>query len=80
MRPFGPKAADHPSVGEPCAACRHPFEPGDYTTLVSLGPGEDEEARQRAREGRAYNAVAVEAHWACVTGLSTHVEPTQVLW
>lgn len=67
-RRFGPKKADHPSVGEPCPACKQPFAVGDYTTLVVLGPGGDEEARERAREGRVYNAIAVEAHWACVTG------------
>lgn len=67
-RRFGPKAADHPSVGEPCPACRQPFEPGDYTTLVTLGPGDDPDARERERAGRPYNAVALEVHYACVTG------------
>ncbi len=67
-KPFGPKLADHPSVGRPCPACQRPFAPGDYTTLVPIGPGEDAEARARKRDGCAYNAVAVEAHYACVTG------------
>lgn len=67
-RKFGPKDADHPSVGKECPACNMPFEAGDYTTLVVLGPGGDEEARQRAREGRPYNATATEVHWACRTG------------
>jgi len=65
---FGPKSANHPSVGEPCPACGKPFAAGDYTTLVMLGPGDDEESRERARVGRAYNADAVEVHWACATG------------
>lgn len=68
FRRFGPKSAGHPSVGEECPACRQPFEEGDYTTLIELGPGEDEEARKRAREGRAYIAVAIEVHWACASG------------
>lgn len=67
-RKFGPKAADHPSVGTNCHACGAQFEEGDYTGLVMLGPGIDPEARQRAREGRPYNAVAEEVHWACMTG------------
>ncbi len=67
-RKFGPTTADHPSVGNPCPACREPFSEGDYTTIVPLGPGNDPEAQERARAGRVYNAVAVEAHWSCVTG------------
>ncbi len=67
-RKFGPKTADHPSVGNPCPACRDPFAAGDFTTIVALGPGSDPESRERARAGRVYNAVAVEAHWSCVTG------------
>lgn len=67
-RKFGPKAPDHPSVGRPCPACHVAFRPGDYTGLVMLGPGGDEEARERARDGRPYNAVAVEVHWSCGTG------------
>ena len=68
LRAFGPKDAKHPSVGSPCAACGGPLAEGDLTTLVALGPGEDEEYRERAREGRWYNAVAVECHYACATG------------
>ena len=67
-RRFGPKAADHPSVGKPCPACQKPLAAGAFTTLVPLGPGDSEEARERARAGRPYNAVAVEIHWSCATG------------
>lgn len=76
MRAFGPKAADHPSVGDVCPACNEPFKEGDYTTLVVLGPGHDPEEQQKAREGRAYNAVAAEVHWSCGTG---EPDPTPVL-
>lgn len=65
MRKFGPKAADHPGIGVECPACHVAFVEGDYTTLVLLGPGGDPEARERAAQGRAYNAVAVEVHWDC---------------
>lgn len=65
---FGPKKKDHSSIGEECPACHKPFKEGDYTTLIGLGPGDDPESQKRVREGRAYNAVAVEVHWACATG------------
>lgn len=65
---FGPKAADHPTVGLPCAACTGKFEVGDYTTLIPLGPGSDEEAQMRAYAGGFFNSVAVEVHWSCATG------------
>lgn len=65
MRIYGPKSADHPSVGRPCAACGQPFVAGDLTTLIGLGPGDDPEARAAAREGRYFNCVAAELHAAC---------------
>lgn len=65
---FGPKAPDHPSIGELCPACKIPFKIKDYTTLVSLGPGDNEEAQERCKEGLPYNAVAIEVHWKCATG------------
>jgi len=68
LRKFGPKTSDHYSIGKPCQACEKPFVVGDYTTLIALGPADDSEQRQKAREGRAFNAVAVEVHWACATG------------
>jgi hypothetical protein len=66
---MGPKPADHPSVGRECQACSQALAAGDFTTLVLLGPGDDETARARARAGRPYNAVAIEVHWSCATGL-----------
>ncbi len=68
IRKFGPKPAGHPSVGQVCPGCKVSFKEGDHTALVVIGPGADEDARRRCREGRPYNAVAVEAHYACVTG------------
>lgn len=68
LRKFGPKAADHPSVGTRCPACQVPFDVGDYTTLVALGPGDDPVSQEHARQGRAFNAQALEVHWACATG------------
>ena len=36
LRRFGPKSAGHPSIGEPCPACKIIFKEGDYTTLIAL--------------------------------------------
>lgn len=70
MRKFGPKKEDRPSVGGKCPACRIPFKAGDFTTLVTLGPGNDPEAQEQARLGLSYNAIASEVHWTCATGES----------
>lgn len=68
LHQFGPKDPAHSSVGKPCPACGTPFVAGDYTTLVTFGPGGSLEARERARKGRPYDAIGVEVHWACATG------------
>jgi hypothetical protein len=73
-RKFGPRSADHPTVADRCPACQVPFAAGDYTTLVALGPGGWPEEQRKAASGLAYNAVAVEVHWACATG--EPAEPT----
>ena len=65
---FGPKSKDHPSIGKECPACKVPFKEGDYTILVTLGPGDDPEEQKKCKEGRPYNAVATEVHWKCATG------------
>jgi len=69
-RKFAPLAADHPLVtdGTLCAGCSKPFVAGDVTTIVAIGPGDDPEQQQRARQGKVYNAVGAVAHYACVTG------------
>lgn len=67
-RKFGPKAADHPSIGVKCSACDLPFRAGDYTTLIAIGPGDDKAAQAAARAGKEYNAIAIEVHWSCATG------------
>lgn len=74
MRKFGPKQKEHPTVGTPCPACGEPFKEGEYTCLTELGPGADKEAQAKARIGCAYNAVAVEVHWACATGEESNDE------
>lgn len=71
LRPFGPRPAGLDD--ETCPACRQPIKEGDYTTLVSLGPGDDPEEQERCREGRVYNAVAAQVHWTCGTGLPNEV-------
>lgn len=64
----GPLAIDHPLVNQLCPACLKLIRAGAFVALVTIGPGEDTEERARAVAGRPYNAVAVAAHWACVTG------------
>jgi len=66
---FGPKDAKHPSVGTLCGACNEPLVAGDYTTLVALGPGKDVEQQKRAAAGQTYQAISLEVHWTCATGL-----------
>jgi hypothetical protein len=70
FRKFGPKKTDQDEDGKirACEACGKPFKKGDFTTLVSLGPGDDPEAQENCRMGRVYNAVAIEIHWICATG------------
>jgi hypothetical protein len=68
LRRLGPKPAEHSSVGRPCPACQDPFEIGDYTALVPIGPGRDPEEQALARAGLSYNAIALEVHWVCATG------------
>lgn len=64
-RKFGPKQATHPTVGKECPACHVPFKEGDYTTLISLGPGDDPEEQAKAKAEKPYNAVALEVHFDC---------------
>lgn len=67
-RRLGPRPYDA-LEGEPvCPGCRQVFKMGDYTTLVVIGPGLNEEAQRACREGEPFNAICVEAHWSCVTG------------
>ena len=51
-----------------CPACGSLLRWGEYTTLITLGPGADPEARALARKGEPYLAVAIEVHWECATG------------
>ena len=71
--PFGPKTADHPTVGMICIPCGDYLKEGDYTTLVPLGPGNDPEEQERAQERRWYNATALEVHALCA-GVEIPVE------
>lgn len=77
-RKFGPKKEDNPSIDDECPVCLEKFKVGDYTTLVAIGPGADKEQQERARLGRPYNAVALEAHWACVTGELEPIDPPKL--
>lgn len=73
-RAFGPRAEDDKS-GRECPGCLKPFLKGQYTTLVTIGPGDNEEARERKEANRPYNAVAIEAHYDCVYAWNPSEEP-----
>lgn len=62
---YGPKKADHPSIGRECQACHKDFKEGDFTTIVTLGPGDNEEARAKSKAHRPYTAVGLEIHYDC---------------
>jgi hypothetical protein len=66
MGKFAPLKLGHPLIGEICLACQKPFVAGDVTTLIALGPGDDPEAREKAKKRLPYSAVAVPVHWDCV--------------
>jgi hypothetical protein len=69
LRKFDPLTSNHPAVGKiGCVACDELFVAGDRTCIIPIGPGKDEEERERAREGRPYNAIGKLCHWACATG------------
>lgn len=65
-RRFGPKPPESVD-GRECPACHEAFAAGEYTCLVTLGPGADEDARLRRDQNRPYNAVALEVHWDCAS-------------
>jgi hypothetical protein len=68
LRKYDPlKSGDH-ILTLTCPGCGARFLIDDEFTLVPLGPGINDDARARAREGRPYNAVAIPAHWSCATG------------
>jgi hypothetical protein len=71
MSKFGPKQQEHldnlPPEAKMCGLCLKPFEVGDYTTLIPLGPEPDDMDAVRAYlTGRVHNARAVEIHWDCL--------------
>ena len=70
-RKFNPLREDDYMIknNKECPGCQQKFKVGDEVTLVMIGPGDDEESREKCREGRPYNGVAIPAHYTCVTGL-----------
>jgi hypothetical protein len=65
LRVFGPKQADHPSIGRACPLCDVPFHVGDYTCLIGNEPASDDD-RAKRDSGRAYTAKAYEVHRDCI--------------
>jgi hypothetical protein len=65
----GPLTERSPQLRTACPACHAQFRIGDYVTLVPLGPGDDPVQRRLAAHNEPYEAAAVEAHYACATGV-----------
>lgn len=65
---FGPKTINDSSIGKLCVVCDEEIKVGDYTTLLSLGPGKDKIMRERAASQQSFKPVVKEAHWACTLG------------
>jgi len=55
-------------IGETCPACGQQIRAGQMVAVLILGPGADPDARAKARAGEAYDAAAIDVHWACRTG------------
>ena len=51
-----------------CPACFKPLLPGQFFTMIPIGPGPDPHKRSLARSNLPYLPVFLEVHWACVTG------------
>jgi hypothetical protein len=68
QRNMGPLGLDHPLVKNEtpkCPGCDQSFQAGDHVTLVTVGPGNDPESRDKRDRGLPYNAVALPVHWDC---------------
>jgi hypothetical protein len=71
MTKYGPRKEGSPALGKLCLACGKPFVVGDFGALIALGPGGNPEARELAKKGERYTAVAVEIHFDCADPRST---------
>jgi len=68
LKKFGPKEPRHPTVGGLCLLCGETFRIADYTSILPLGPGSDEDAQELCRAGRPFHGIGMEVHWTCGTG------------
>lgn len=71
----GPQWPSPGEVGTPCPACGNDIDARDPVAVLILGPGADPLARTDALAGMPYEGVAIELHWACVTGQEQVVLP-----
>jgi hypothetical protein len=65
---IGPKDTRHPTVGGTCLLCQEAFVGGDYTSILPMGPGGDQESRTLCKAGQTYQGIGIEVHWTCATG------------
>lgn len=52
----------------PCPACYQPLLPGQFFTMLPIGPGGDPRKRAAARHRLPYGALYIMVHWADVSG------------
>lgn len=63
--PAPPLPPDHELVGEPCAFCHRPFEPGDVTKVVPGGPANEIEEEKARRNLPHIEAPPIALHYEC---------------
>jgi hypothetical protein len=63
---YPPLLYNHPLVEDKdkCKVCGEVFKEGDIVTLMPIGVC-GEENREKAKQGKYYNAVSIPIHWDC---------------
>lgn len=65
-RKFPEIEAGHPLAEAPCPACSQPLGDGQPVTLLTLGPGADQEDQEKHAAGGWYTAAGIPVHSACL--------------
>ena len=54
--------------GVACPSCNTSLQPGDFVTLVPVGPGPDPDRRRAARMSAPFDVASLIVCWPCVSG------------
>lgn len=60
---------DHPAAEMSCRLCPEPLGNGEPVVLLTLGPGYEDEDREKCQAGRWHSAWAIGLHAACAGDL-----------